>query len=52
VQSFEQKLGLIGLQFRSSLNQALAFGLVVDKSGGRDADIPKASERVHESDVG
>jgi hypothetical protein len=27
-----QKLGLIGLQFRSSLNQALVFSLIVDKS--------------------
>jgi hypothetical protein len=25
------KLGLIGLQFRSSLNQALVFSLIVDK---------------------
>jgi hypothetical protein len=30
--SSKQKLGLIGLQFRSSLNQALVFSLIVDKS--------------------
>jgi hypothetical protein len=28
----KQKLGLIGLQFRSSFNQALVFSLIVDKS--------------------
>jgi hypothetical protein len=31
--SYKQKLGLIGLQFQSSLNQALVFSLIVDKSG-------------------
>jgi hypothetical protein len=30
--SSKQKLGLIGLQIRSSLNQALVFSLIVDKS--------------------
>jgi hypothetical protein len=31
-----QKFGLIGLEFRSSLNQALAFSLIVDKSAPRE----------------
>jgi hypothetical protein len=31
--TFKQRLGLIGLQFRSNLNQALVFSLIVDKSG-------------------
>jgi hypothetical protein len=37
--SSKQKLGLIGLQFRSSLNQALVFSLIVDKSESHNRHV-------------
>jgi hypothetical protein len=43
--AFKQRLGLISLQFRSSLNQAPVFSLIVDKSGRIEAHATTCANR-------